>query len=124
MSNSLDDQAINGDGQAPNLTGIFQRLAAPTVTPSTIATFDDFAAAHAGGIDGLWADDLMEVAIVCGPATLALAARTFQSATNYKGELSAAAYAMANTGAFGRTSACPTPRPPSRRASCTAKGGA
>ena len=29
-----------------------------------------------------------------------LAAKTFQTATNYKGELSAAAYAMANTGGF------------------------
>ena len=36
--------------------------------------------------------------IVVGPATYTLASRTFQTATNYKGELSAAAYAMANTG--------------------------
>ena len=35
-----------------------------------------------------------------GPATYVLASKTFQSATNYKGELSAAAYAMANTGGF------------------------
>ena len=31
---------------------------------------------------------------------MALSARTFQTATNYKGELSAAAYAMANTGGW------------------------
>ena len=40
---------------------------------------------------------LKDVMIVCGPATMALAAKTFQTATNYKGELSAAAYAEANT---------------------------
>ena len=32
--------------------------------------------------------------------TYVLASRTFQSATNYKGEMSAAAYAMANTAGF------------------------
>ena len=97
LSDELDDQAINGDGQAPNLTGIFQRLTDPSA-PTAVADFDAFAAAHAGGIDGLWANTLKEVAIVCGPATMALSARTFQSATNYKREMSAAAYAMANTG--------------------------
>ena len=35
-----------------------------------------------------------------GPATYGLAARTFQAATNYKGELSAASYAMNQTGGF------------------------
>ena len=37
---------------------------------------------------------------MCGPATMELSARTFQSATNYKGEMSAAAYAMGNTGGW------------------------
>ena len=100
LSDALDQQAINGDGQAPNLTGIFQRLTDPTAAPSAVADFDGFAAAHAGGIDGLWANTLKDVGIVCGPATMALAARTFQSATNYKGEMSAAAYAMQQTGGF------------------------
>ena len=99
LSDELDDQAINGDGQAPNLAGMFQRLTDPS-DPSTVADFDAFAAAHAGGIDGLWANGLQDVAVVCGPATMGLSARTFQTATNYKGELSAAAYAMANTGGW------------------------
>ena len=97
LSDQLDQQAINGTGTAPNLTGIFQRLTDPTAAPSAVATFDDFASAHAGGIDGLWANTLKEVAIVCGPATMALSARTFQTAANYKGEMSAAAYAAMNT---------------------------
>ena len=97
LSDELDKQAINGNGSAPNLTGIFQRLADPTTAPSAVATFDDFASAHVGGIDGLWANTLKEVAIVCGPATMALSARTFQTAENYKGEMSAAAYAAMNT---------------------------
>lgn len=98
LSDELDDQAINGDGQTPNLAGIFNRLAAATAPGATVASFDDFAAAHAGGIDGLWANTLKDVGIVVGPDTMALAAKTFQTATNYKGEMSAAAYAMAQTG--------------------------
>ena len=65
-----------------------------------MADFDAFAAAHAGGIEGLWALTLKDVAVVCGPDTYKLAARTFQTAANYKGELSAAAYAERETGGF------------------------
>ena len=97
LSDALDNQAINGDGVAPNLEGIFQGLTDPTAAPATVADFDAFAAAHAGGIDGLWSGTLKDVSIVCGPATMALSARTFQTATNYKGEMSAAAYAMNQT---------------------------
>ena len=97
LSDALDNAAINGDGMAPNLTGIFERLGDPIAAPSVVADFDFFAAAHASGIDGLWSNTLKDVAIVCGPATMELSAKTFQTATNYKGEMSAAAYAMANT---------------------------
>ena len=99
LSDELDDQAINGDGMAPNLTGIFARLADPAA-PGAVVDFDAFAAAHAAAIDGLWSNTLKDVAIVCGPATMALSARTFQTAASYKGEMSAAAYAMANTGGW------------------------
>ena len=99
LSNALDNAAINGDGSAPNLTGIFMRLTDPS-DPTAVADFDAFAAAHAGGIDGLWSSTIKDVAIVCGPTTMSLSARTFQTATNYKGEMSAAAYAEANTGGW------------------------
>ena len=97
LSDALDNAAINGDGQAPNLGGVFQALTDPA-NPTDVTDFDSFAAVHASGLDGLWATELSHVSIVCGPSTLELAAKTFQSATNYKGELSAAAYASANTG--------------------------
>ena len=66
LSDALDDQAINGNGVAPNLTGILQRLTDPA-DPATAADFDAFAAAHAGGVDGLWSNTLKEVSIVVGP---------------------------------------------------------
>ena len=100
LSDALDEQAINGNGTAPNLKGIFASLADPTAAPAAATDFDDFAAAHAGGVDGLWAATIKDTSIVVGPKTYVLAASTFQSATNYKGELSAAAYALANTGGF------------------------
>ena len=99
LSDALDNAAINGDGQNDTLTGIFARLTDPAA-PGSVADFDAFAAAHAAGVDGLWANTIKDVGIVVGPATYVLASKVFQSATNYKGELSAAAYAMANTGGF------------------------
>ena len=93
----LDVQAINGNGTAPNLAGIFQRLTDPTA-PTAVADFGVYAAAHAGGVDGLWSNTIKDVSIVVGPTTYQHASRTFQTATNYKGELSAAAYAMTNAG--------------------------
>ena len=97
LSDQLDRQGLNGAGSGSDLIGIFQRLTDPTA-PTSVADFDAFAAAHAGGIDGLWSNTLKEVSVVCGPATYALSASTFQSATNYKGEMSAASYAAQNTG--------------------------
>ncbi len=100
LSDALDNAGLNGDGQAPNLTGLFTRLTDPTAAPTAVADFDRFAGSHAGGVDGLWAETIKDVAIVVGPATYRLAAGTFQTATNYKGEMSAAAYAMMNSGGF------------------------
>ena len=111
LSDELDNQLLNGDDMNDDLIGFFERLADPTAAPAAASDFDAFAAAHAGGIDGLWANKLMDVSIVCGPATYGLSARTFQTAANYKGELSAAAYAEAQTGGWFTTKEC---RPPQR----------
>ena len=99
LSDQLDRQGLNGAGAGSDLVGIFNRLTDPT-DPTAVADFDEFAAVHAGGIDGLWANTLQDVSVVVGPTTYALSAQTFQSATNYKGEMSAASYAMNQTGGF------------------------
>ena len=93
LSDELDDQAINGAGgnSGADLLGIFERLTDPGSAPIAVSDFDHFAGVHAGGIEGLWASTLQDVSVVCGPSTMSLAAKTFQTATNYKGELSAAA---------------------------------
>lgn len=98
LSDELDDQGLNGDGSGNDLAGLFHRLADPAgAAPATVADFDDFAAAHAGGIDGLWATELRQVGIVVGPETYRLAAKTFRGTD---GEVSAASYATARTGGF------------------------
>ena len=99
LSDELDDQAINGAGANDDLNGILMALTDP-IDPTAVVDFDGFASAHASGIDGLWSTSLKDVSVVCGPDTMRLAAKTFQSATNYKGEMSAAAYAMKETGGF------------------------
>ena len=78
LSDELDDQAINGDGQAPNLTGMFQRLTDPSVPGADVADFDDFVTAFADGIDGRWSLTVQEVAIVAGVAAYKLSAKTFR----------------------------------------------
>ena len=107
VSAELDDQMLNGDGSGANITGFFQRLADPTAAPSAIADFNEFASIFAGGIDGLWATELAEVAILAGPATMQLSAQTFQTAASYAGEMSAAAYARNNTGGWKTNSRMP-----------------
>ena len=103
LSDVLDDQVINGvfiDGTNNDLSGIFSQLTDPAAAPVAVSDFDAFAAAHAGGVDGLWSNGIKDVSIVVGPDTYKLSARTFQSAANFKGELSAAAYAMMNSGGW------------------------
>ena len=80
LSAELDDQVINGDGNAPNLAGMFNRLDDPSAPGAGVASFDNFVEAFAGGIDGLWAGTLKEVAVVSGVDTYRLSARTFRDA--------------------------------------------
>ena len=104
LSDELDEQVITGNGTAPNLTGIFERLSAPTVAPgAAVAVFDDFVGRFTQGIDGLWASTMSEVAIVCGPDTYRVAAKAFRDGSGgnaNRGEIAFSDYAMANFGGF------------------------
>ena len=103
LSDELDEQVITGNGTAPNLTGILQRLSAPTAPGAAVAVFDDFVGRFTEGIDGLWAATMKDVAIVVGPDTYKVAAKAFRDGTGgnaNRGEISLADYAMANFGGF------------------------
>ena len=97
LSDELDKQAINGNGSAPNLTGIFQRLTNPSAPAAGVVNWVGFAAQHAAGVDGLWASQIKDVCIIVNPENYRLAASTFQGTD---AEMSAAAYAMMHTGGF------------------------
>ena len=101
ISDELDNQALNGDGNAPNLAGIFQRLTDPSAPGAAVASFDDFVAAFADGIDGLWANTVKDVAIVAGVDTYKLSAKTFRDiATADLGDKAFSDYAMGMYGAW------------------------
>ena len=101
LSDALDTQVIAGDGSAPNLTGILKRLTDPSAPAATVADFDDFIAAFAGGVDGLWAGMANQVGIVCNPETYRLALQTFRDATGQDlGDVSFADYASQRFGNF------------------------
>ena len=89
VSDELDDQMLNGDGQGDNITGFFQRLTDPSAPAANVETWTRFLAIQSGGIDGLWATELSEIGLIVGPDTYRLAAATFQGTDS---EESAASY--------------------------------
>ena len=105
LSDELDDQVLNGaaGNSGADLTGIFERLTTPGAPGATVAGFDDFITSVAGGIDGLWASRMNEVAIVAGPETYRLSAKTFRDGTggnSNRGEIAFSDYAMSKYGGW------------------------
>ena len=111
LSDQLDDQAINGNGTAPNLSGIFQGLADPTAAPTAVADFDAFVGAFAGGVDGLWSVGVKEVAIACGVETYRLSASTFRDPASGtaggRGDMAFSDYGMGHYGGWWTNSRMP-----------------
>ncbi|MDE0458416.1 MAG: hypothetical protein OXI15_14070 [Chromatiales bacterium] len=105
LSDQLDDYAINGSGTDPIPGGILAKLTDPTAG-TAVADFDAFVAAFAGGIDGLWASTMKEVAIVAGVDTYKLSAAAFRDKTIgtdkgiSAGDMTFADYAMMHTGGW------------------------
>ena len=101
LSDELDEQMINGNGAAPNLSGMFQELDNPSAPGAGIATFDDFIAAFANGVDGLWATMASQVGIVVNPETYRLSLRTFRDAAGQDlGSVAFGDYAAARFGGW------------------------
>ena len=101
LSDEIDNQGLNGAGGGSNLSGLFQRLTDPSAPAAGVATFDSFVAAFAGGIDGLWAVRMGQVAIVAGVETYQLSAKTFRDASGQDlGDMAFADYAMGKFGGW------------------------
>ena len=95
LSDSLDDQIINGSGSGANLNGLIAQLTAPTAQGAIVtwATASDVVAAF---IEGLWATMLSDLAVAINPEGYRKLATTFQAPTTSgaNGEISAASYLM------------------------------
>ena len=77
LSDAYDNQCVNGDGQAPNVSGLIKQLTRPT-NPTTAAGFDDFVSAFVDQIDGTCAKTIGDVRMVANVDAYKLSARTFR----------------------------------------------
>ncbi len=77
LSDAYDNQAVNGDGNAPNVNGLINQLTDPA-NPTAVAGFDDFVAAFADQIEGLWAGTMRDVSLVANVDAYKLSAKTFR----------------------------------------------
>ena len=89
LADELDDQMINGDNANDDIHGMFSRLTDAANPAANVETWTRFLAIQASGIDGLWATELNQIAMVVNPETYRLAAATFQGNDS---EESAASY--------------------------------
>ena len=89
LSDSLDDQIINGNGGAVQLSGLLSQLDDATAPAAAVETFERWAAIAASVIDGLWATMLDEVATIWNAEAYRQASGVFRGAD---GPVSAAAY--------------------------------
>ena len=107
MSHTYDGQCINGDGVAPNVTGLIKLLTDPD-NPTTIAGFDDYLQSFSDAIEGLWASELSQVSIVANVDAYKRSAKTFRDAAEaVRGAMSFADYAKAHTGGWWTNSRMP-----------------
>ena len=107
LSDAYDKACINGSGTAPAVNGLIAQLTDPS-NPTAIAKFDDFVGAFANAIDGLWASQLSEVAIVANVDAYRLSAKAFRDATNDRGSISFADYAREHTAGFWTNNRMPS----------------
>ncbi len=91
LSNAIDNQIVNGDGQAPNVNGLVNQLTNPA-DPTAVAEFDDFVEAVADSVDGIWARDLTHVRTLLATKAWVLSAKVYRDTTNTKRDISAASY--------------------------------
>ena len=96
LSDEYDDQAINGDGQPPNVDGLINQLTDPA-NPADLATFALFLEYAAMQVDGLWAGSLSDVGIVTNVDAYRLSAQVFRANSS---DLSFSDYARSALGAW------------------------
>ena len=96
LSDELDHQIISGNDSGANLNGLIAQLNDPT-NPSAIATFEQFIAGVAAGIDGKWAHSLRELRVLTHPQVFKLALEKYRTTESTE---SAATYLARELGSW------------------------
>ena len=94
LANTLDSALLNGNGTAPNVSGLFHQLTGPTAD-SVTETFATFLSTISNTVDGLFSYDLQDLRVLIGLATWRGMVSTF--ATN-EDATSAADYVRSKVG--------------------------
>ncbi len=104
LGEKIDDQVLNGNGTAPNVSGFLSALATPTA-PTATATFSDFVGAASRAVDGRYARNLTGVKMLVGAATYGLAGTLL----NTSGDVAVSDYLIARSGGFVSSALIPAP---------------
>ena len=77
LGDAMDNAVLNGDGTAPNPSGLFSKITAPDDPGSTNISFSDFISQSASGVDGKLAVNLQQVRTLYGVGTFQKASSVF-----------------------------------------------
>ena len=88
MSDQMDEQVVNGDGTAPNVSGFLAELATPDA-PADVVAFGSWLAEFLGHVDGISAFNLSDLRAIIGPETFRKVSATFSGVA---GQPEASAY--------------------------------
>lgn len=107
MSDAMDDQVINGDGTAPEVSGFFNELPAPT-DPTAVTAWADYYKSFSDKIDGINAYMIGDVIALLGSETFSYAETLFRTgATDNGPRESAADYVRMRLGSYTVSSRIP-----------------
>ena len=98
LANAVEEQLLNGDGQAPNINGLLKRLADPDAAADK-NTAKTYVSTVVGALDGLHGYRLGDLRTLAGKATYAAMAGTFFDNT----AVSTASYLDSATGGVRMT---------------------
>ena len=84
MTDAMDDQVVNGDGSAPNVSGFLNELTAPS-DPGAVTTWNEWLKAHTDQVDGLNAYRLADLICTIGKESFSYLETLFRTGAQDNG---------------------------------------
>ena len=110
MTDAMDNQIVNGDGSAPNVSGFLNELTAPS-DPGAATTWNEWLKAHTDQVDGLNAYMLSDLICTVGKASNSYLETLFRTGAQDNGpRASAGEYVASRIGGGMVSSRIPAPR--------------